>query len=131
MSAPPGAFENSGGAVNQQTQNGTGPPNKRPKMDDQNKDQNASGQMGNNPLDNIFGPDSGGGGMLSDDLMKNAQQQQQQMPPVSQQKQGMPTNMGNGATQLQQVSRSAICHLMFISPIQLGVGYLQHFRRKK
>lgn len=75
-------------------------------MDDQNKDQNASGQMGNNPLDNIFGPDSGGGGMLSDDLMKNAQQQQQQqqMPPVSQQKQGMPNQMGNGATQLQQVS---------------------------
>ena len=76
MSAPPGAFESSGGAVNQQqTQNGTGPPNKRPKMDDQNKDQS---QMGANPLDNIFGTDSGGGGGmgLSDDLIKSSQQQQ-------------------------------------------------------
>ena len=78
MSAPPGAFESSGGAVNQQTQNGTGPPNKRPKMDDQNNAGQDQSQMGANPLDNIFGTDSGGGGGmgLSDDLIKNTQQQE-------------------------------------------------------
>ena len=111
MSAPPGAFENSGGV---QPPNGTGQqPAKRPKMDDQLRGDGGPQQGGgggpqagggSNPLDSIF-PDSGGGGMsLPDELMNR---NNQQSTPVSQQKQ-MPNN---GATQLQQVRHHNLPHI--------------------
>lgn len=123
MSAPPGAFENSGGV---QPPNGSGQqPAKRPKMDDQLRSdgpQQGGPQSGggSNPLDSIF-PDSGGGGMaLPDELMNR----NNQSTPVSQQKQ-MPNN---GATQLQQVSDLTSPH---IRTFPIGVGALQPFGRKK
>ena len=58
MSAP-GSFGSGGG-------DGTGPPTKRPKMDETDNQ-----AQGNNPLDNIFGVDDGTGGMgLPQELMQ-------------------------------------------------------------
>ena len=58
MSAP-GSFGSGGG-------DGTGPPTKRPKMDETDNQ-----TQGNNPLDNIFGvSDDGGMGLPANELMQ-------------------------------------------------------------